>query len=155
MNSRDPLLTQISNLSSLEWLDAGSNAFTGTIPSQVGLLSYLKRLHLFDNQISGSVPTKIASLSNLVSMALLSSQLTGYFLVHLSLLRTNESLRCLRIAGNSLTGLVPESLCSLGQFNTSNEVSTMGVAGTHPDEWQELVFGCNEQLCGCDWCPCT
>ena len=51
-------------------MTAGSNAFTGTIPSELGELGVLKVLKVSVNALTGPIPTEIGNIEGLVSLGL-------------------------------------------------------------------------------------
>jgi len=54
----------------LEELDLGNSAISGTIPDSFGKLTKLKSLHLNDNCLSGTIPNNLFELPNLQILAL-------------------------------------------------------------------------------------
>ena len=53
-----------------------------------------------------------------------------------------STLDMVMLGNNSLSGEIPPTLCELGAYPQSY-LCTGG-----------LFFDCNDQLCGCEWCPC-
>lgn len=152
-------LGQLSTLSAIRLEDC---QLTGHIPSQLGLMTALESLHFEFNILSGPIPSEMGLQTSLDFIAMHSNKLTGSIPVeigHLPLLRflklSNNHLTgpipelgnvvsnsgtgvLVTLQDNTLSGIVPESLCSLG-----------------PVSYWGLGFDCNDMLCGCDWCPCV
>jgi len=121
-------------------LGLDNNALTGPIPTQLGLLTSSAELRLSENSLFGPIPSELGMLTNTVLLDLDLNALSGAIPEHINALASNGSLETLALANNSLSGTVPETLCSLGLFGPG-----WGVG---------LSFDCSDQLCGCCWCPC-
>ncbi len=129
-----PIPSEIGILNMLWHLDLASNEISGTIPAAVGQMSDLSTLNLSGNNLSGAIPPEIASLTNLARLYLHSNKLTGEFptwisdlhqLARLTLgdnhltgdmtllsqdLEGLPGLQEFGIAGNNLSGCLPETL---------------------------------------------
>jgi hypothetical protein len=57
--------TEVGLMTSLTYMNAFFNHFTGKIPSEIGLLTALEHLNLGSNEFTGSVPSELGSLSQL------------------------------------------------------------------------------------------
>jgi len=55
----------------------GTNAFTGSIPAELGNLSALTVLGLNGNQITGSIPAELGNLTALTRLDLSGNRITG------------------------------------------------------------------------------
>jgi hypothetical protein len=101
----------ISGLTKLTGLWLGANKLTGPIPPEVGDLTSLTGLYLYSNRgITGSIPSTLGKLASLDGLGLESLSLTGSIPSEVG---TLTKLTNLGLADNKLTGVVPESICSL------------------------------------------
>eukprot|EP00978_Attheya_sp_CCMP212_P030966 scaffold115637_cov45-Attheya_sp.AAC.3 len=71
------LLSVITHVKALKYLDLDDNSLTGTIPSQLALLTSLGLLSFSQNRLTGSLPTELATLSSLFYFASGSNQHDG------------------------------------------------------------------------------
>uniref|UniRef100_A0A7S2UPH9 Leucine-rich repeat-containing N-terminal plant-type domain-containing protein n=1 Tax=Attheya septentrionalis TaxID=420275 RepID=A0A7S2UPH9_9STRA len=71
------LLSVITHLKELEYLDLDDNSLTGTIPSELALLTSLGLLSFSQNLLTGSLPTELATLSSLFYFASRTNQHDG------------------------------------------------------------------------------
>lgn len=124
------LPTELGMIETFQSLYVADNALTGSIPTQFGKMTSLSHLSLANNEVTGTIPTELALPTNLIYLSLNDNKLTGTIPSELEVLATN--LYSLELANNSLSGTVPKVLCSL----------------------VDMSFDCNDQLCGCCWCPC-
>lgn len=123
----------------------------GQIPSELGLAS-MKTLNIGGNSLSGSIPTELAKLTDMWSFQAYYNNLTGTVPQELEALAMNGVLRTVALHNNSLTGTIPEGLCSLGVLE-NRPSPIMGHYFSYRFNLG-LSFDCNDQLCGCCWCPC-
>ena len=107
------LIPSIENLTSLTYLDLGSNSLFGTIPSQLCNLKSLEYLSLRHNMISGTLPTELASLSNLTTLRLNVNSISGTIPSSLGAL---TNLYLLNLRENGLSGTIPIELTNLHQL---------------------------------------
>ncbi|KAK4757525.1 hypothetical protein SAY87_018826 [Trapa incisa] len=91
-------------------VDLGNANLSGQLVSQLGQLSNLQYLELYSNNITGTIPDELGNLTNLVSLDLYLNNLTGPIPVTLGRL---SKLRFLRLNNNSLTGTIPRSLTAV------------------------------------------
>ena len=104
--------TELGQLTGLDTLWLHNNRLTAAIPSELGLFTMLFGLHLSGNDFSGPIPTELAQLT---------------------------LLEMLTLHGNDrLSGLVPESICSLGKWNLD------------PGQGGAIEVGCDSVVCPCD-----
>ncbi|CAK8530272.1 unnamed protein product [Lathyrus sativus] len=91
-------------------VDLGNADLSGTLVSQLGDLSNLQYLELYSNNITGKVPEELGNLTNLVSLDLYLNHLSGTIPNSLGNL---QKLRFLRLNNNTLTGHIPVSLTNV------------------------------------------
>lgn len=158
------LPTQIGLLSNMQYLYFELNHLTGTIPTEIGFLSNLEVFSLWENFLTGAIPSEVGLATDLQIIALPVNNLTGTIPWELAL---PPNLTHVFLHNNSLTGeLAPgflnkTSLLSLGANDLSGTISDeLCLLGELPanavqDQWVGLYFDCDDDLCGCTWCPCT
>ncbi|GJP58852.1 hypothetical protein CLOP_g4775 [Closterium sp. NIES-67] len=106
-------LPDFSACTGLVWLDAGMNAFSGSIPSSVSRMASLEALILLNNSLSASLPLALASLPALGQLDLSRNNLSGRIPPFCASPK-HASLRSLRLSGNQMSGAVPASLGRCG-----------------------------------------
>ena len=100
------LPTQLGNLTKLRGLSLPGNTFGGPIPFWMSRLTKLEWLYLSSNRFTGAIPSWLGSLTKLGGLTLSHNELSGEIPPELA----NLNLRYLRLAGNQLTGCIPEGL---------------------------------------------
>ena len=98
------LPTEIGLLTRLYGPILKNNTFNGTLPTEIGLLTSLDFLGLSSNTFSGTLPTEIGLLTRLYGLILKNNRFTGTLPTEIGLL---TSLRGLGLSNNSFTGSVP------------------------------------------------
>ncbi|CBI20070.3 hypothetical protein VitviT2T_018390 [Vitis vinifera] len=91
-------------------VDLGNANLSGQLVSQLGQLTNLQYLELYSNNISGKIPEELGNLTNLVSLDLYMNKLSGPIPTTLAKL---AKLRFLRLNNNTLTGTIPRSLTTV------------------------------------------
>ncbi|PSS29199.1 BRASSINOSTEROID INSENSITIVE 1-associated receptor kinase [Actinidia chinensis var. chinensis] len=99
-----------NNENSVTRVDLGNANLAGQLVSQLGQLSNLQYLELYSNNISGKVPLELGNLTNLVSLDLYLNNLDGPIPNTLGNL---ARLRFLRLNNNTLSGTIPMSLTTI------------------------------------------
>jgi Leucine-rich repeat (LRR) protein len=69
---------------------SSNNAFTGTVPSELGLLTALTELQLDNNAFTGTVPSELGLLTALTYLTLDNNAFTGTVPSELGSLTVNE-----------------------------------------------------------------
>ena len=125
---------ELTGLTELTSLALANNDLSGRIPAEIGSIISLQLLKLSGNNLTGPIPSSLGNLGDLFSLSLASNEFTGEFpawvrdlrwLYRLTLndnqltvnvatlpeyLRDLEYLERFHIAGNNLTGCLPETL---------------------------------------------
>ena len=113
LNLRDNMLTgtipDLSDLDNLTRLRLHNNSLSGEVPATLGGLDSLKNLWLHGNMLAGPIPAALGRLTKLQRLWLSDNMLSGEIPVELGDL-SGHSLVQWRLAGNALTGCVPEGL---------------------------------------------
>ncbi|KAK3238294.1 hypothetical protein CYMTET_51680 [Cymbomonas tetramitiformis] len=105
--------TEIASLTRLSIMDLATNQLTGPIPSELGALSQIQYTLLADNSLSGAIPAAVLELPELVAFAAQQNRLIGPLPFDSLAPRANPSaLLHLNLGNNSLTGVLPSSLCA-------------------------------------------
>lgn len=131
--------TEFGNMTGMQILHLDGNSLSGNLPSELGRCTKSLEILLNDNQFSGQVPSELALLSNLGRLFLQDNAFSSTLPIELGDMPINGSLVDFKLQDNpGITGVVPEGLCLLEQ-------GSYGLG---------LNFSCEEQLCGCCWCPC-
>ena len=100
------LPSELGRLSKLTLLSVPGSTFSGPIPSWLTRLTNLEVLYLSSNRFTGSIPSWLGHLRNLAWLTLSHNRLSGEIPAELA----NLKLRHLNLAGNQLTGCIPEGL---------------------------------------------
>ena len=91
-----------------EVLVLNGNAFTGTIPSNIGLENEtLRGLYLSDNKLNGAIPESICNYINLEALHLDENEISGSLPACLGRLSNLKQMYAFK---NNLTGTVPVEL---------------------------------------------
>ncbi|XVE66514.1 hypothetical protein DITRI_Ditri08aG0085300 [Diplodiscus trichospermus] len=102
-----------SSENSVTRVDLGNANLSGVLVSDLGQLTNLQYLELYGNNISGTIMDELGNLTNLVSLDLYSNNLTGHIPTTLGKL---QQLRFLRLNNNSLSGQIPMSLTAVSSL---------------------------------------
>eukprot|EP00253_Pinus_taeda_P027389 PITA_27389 len=115
-----PILTALTNCSTLEKIYLFSNNFKGRIPFSIGHLSTkLDYINLEENELTGEIPPQIGNLTSLTQLLLDSNNFTGPIPFALN---TLQNLQVLNMSSNYLQGNIPFNigkLKSLGYLDLS------------------------------------
>ncbi|KAJ1685572.1 hypothetical protein LUZ63_016962 [Rhynchospora breviuscula] len=111
-----------NNDNSVIRIDLGNAGLSGSLISQLGELTNLQYLELPMNNISGGIPTSFGNLTNIISLDLQWNALSGPIPSSLDNL---YYLKYLYLNGNNLTGSLPVEILSLV---TSGSLITLNVA---------------------------
>jgi hypothetical protein len=89
---------------------------TGTIPTEMGN-TQIFNLEVYDNAFTGTIPSQLGLLSNLGTYRVMSFSITKPVVVLYSALRATAdtpSLVHFDVSNNLLTGTLPSQLCFVG-----------------------------------------
>ncbi|XP_021813163.1 receptor kinase-like protein Xa21 [Prunus avium] len=101
---------EMGDLQNLEFLSIEQNNLNGLIPSSIFNMSRMRGLPLSLNQLSGSLPANIGlGLPNLQLLYIGATDLSGV----IPNLSNASMLTRLQLEGNSFTGFIPRTLCTL------------------------------------------
>lgn len=117
-------------------VDLGNANLSGQLVSQLGQLTNLQYLELYSNNISGKVPEELGNLTNLVSLDLYLNNLNGPIPTTLGKL---SKLRFLRLNNNSLMGEIPRSLTNVNSLQVL-DLSNNKLTGDIPTNGSFSLF---------------
>ncbi|MFS7919391.1 putative transferase [Helianthus anomalus] len=117
-------------------IDLGSANLTGQLVSQLGQLTNLQYLELYNNNISGKIPQHLGNLTSLVSLDLFRNKLEGHIPKTLGKL---QKLRNLRLNNNDLTGTIPYSLTTITTLHVL-DLSNNNLRGYLPNNGSFSLF---------------
>ncbi|KAJ8431118.1 hypothetical protein Cgig2_004709 [Carnegiea gigantea] len=129
-----PVSSGIGNLTRMQYLDFGINAFYGSLPKELGKLTDLLSLYIDSSGVSGPIPPSFANLQNLQILWASDNELTGSipeFIGNWSQLQT------LRISGLSNSGFSLDFVTNL----TSLKILTLrndNITGSIPNNIVQL-----------------
>ncbi|KAJ9686920.1 hypothetical protein PVL29_015678 [Vitis rotundifolia] len=116
--------------------DLGNANLAGQLVSQLGQLTNLQYLELYSNNISGKIPEELGNLTNLVSLDLYMNKLSGPIPTTLGKL---AKLRFLRLNNNTLTGTIPRSLTTVNTLQVL-DLSNNQLTGDIPVDGSFSLF---------------
>ncbi|KAJ9686923.1 hypothetical protein PVL29_015678 [Vitis rotundifolia] len=117
-------------------VDLGNANLAGQLVSQLGQLTNLQYLELYSNNISGKIPEELGNLTNLVSLDLYMNKLSGPIPTTLGKL---AKLRFLRLNNNTLTGTIPRSLTTVNTLQVL-DLSNNQLTGDIPVDGSFSLF---------------
>ncbi|XP_060671193.1 probable LRR receptor-like serine/threonine-protein kinase At1g56130 isoform X2 [Ziziphus jujuba] len=106
---------EIANLKDLKLLAFGSNNFSGTLPPELGNLVKLEEIYMDAAGVGGEIPSTFANLSNMRIVWASDNQFTGKIP---DFIGNWTKLTTLRFQGNSFDGPIPSSFSQLTSLNT-------------------------------------
>ncbi|KAK6241408.1 Protein kinase domain - like 10 [Theobroma cacao] len=115
-NLSGQLVSQLGQLTNLQYLELYSNNITGIIPEELGNLTKLVSLDLYLNGLNGHIPTTLGKLTRLRFLRLNNNSLSGQIPMSLT---TVNSLQVLDLSNNLLVGDVPVN----GSFSLFTPIS--------------------------------
>jgi Leucine-rich repeat (LRR) protein len=106
-----PILTALTNCSTLQELDLSYNHLTGRLPFSIGHLSAkMDFINLAKNELTGEIPPQIGNLTTLNFLDLEFNFLTGEIPSSLNML---QKLERLYMGSNNLQGNIPTEIGQL------------------------------------------
>ncbi|XP_057494506.1 BRASSINOSTEROID INSENSITIVE 1-associated receptor kinase 1-like [Actinidia eriantha] len=115
-NLSGQLVSQLGQLSNLQYLELYSNKISGKVPPELGNLTNLVSLDLYLNNLDGPIPNTLGNLARLRFLRLNNNTLSGTIPMSLT---TITSLQVLDLSNNELTGAVPVN----GSFSLFTPIS--------------------------------
>ncbi|KAL7082444.1 hypothetical protein ACP275_14G099000 [Erythranthe tilingii] len=103
-NLSGQLVSQLGQLTNLQYLELYSNNISGRIPNELGNLTSLVSLDLYLNNLSGPIPDTLGRLQKLRFLRLNNNTLNGRIPLSLTTINT---LQVLDLSNNQLTGPIP------------------------------------------------
>ncbi|CAN6568467.1 unnamed protein product [Malus baccata var. baccata] len=138
-------LCDLTNATGLQYLQADTNNFGGTLPQCLAnLSSSLVSFYVSSNSIFGSIPKEIENLRNLESMRLDGNQFSGLIPPEIGRL---SKLNIVYMEINSLTGNVPSSFGNLSRL-TDLHLEDNNLQGTIPSTLSQCLNLVNLTLGG-------
>ncbi|KAK7246781.1 hypothetical protein RIF29_41651 [Crotalaria pallida] len=119
------LVSQLGQLSNLQYLELYSNNITGKIPDEIGKLTSLVSLDLYLNKLTGPIPSTLGKLQKLRFLRLNNNALSGGIPMSLTAV---SSLQILDLSNNHLTGEIPVN----GSFSLFTPISYQNNPGLIP-----------------------
>lgn len=126
----------LSNLVSLEVLDAYNNNFTGPLPLEISKLTNMRHLHLGGNYFDGSIPPQYGDMQSLQYLALSGNSLTGRIPVELGTLSLLQELYLGYY--NEFQGGIPSALGLLTEL-VILDMANCGLTGNIPAQLENLT----------------
>ncbi|KAJ4828174.1 hypothetical protein Tsubulata_025051, partial [Turnera subulata] len=134
--------SNVENVPNLQHLMLQYNNLTGHIPASVFNISTLLRLSLDVNKLSGFLPTTIGNLRDIRSLSLqdnfLSNDPSNPELEFFTSLANCRALTRLRLARNSFSGILPQSIGNLTSNLTHLLMNNNKLVGNIPSELGNL-----------------
>nr|XP_048330579.1 probable LRR receptor-like serine/threonine-protein kinase At1g56140 [Ziziphus jujuba var. spinosa] len=110
-----PLSPSIGNLTRMQWLSLGINAFSGEVPKELGQLTELLSLAFGGNNFSGPLPRELGNLSKLQQLYIDSSGISGEIP---STFANLQNLVTVWASDNAFTGQIPEFIGNWTKLQT-------------------------------------
>lgn len=114
---------ELTNCSSLTYIDLSGNALTGALPPNLGSLSNLAYLYLSANKLTGTIPQALGNITTLVEIYLDTNRFEGGIPDKLWQL---PNLTILALGQNMLSGDIPFNFSSLSLQLLSLEYNMFG-----------------------------
>ncbi|VYS62570.1 unnamed protein product [Arabidopsis thaliana] len=135
LNQLTDFQLMLLNLSSLIWIDLGSNQFRGMLPSNMSSLSKLKNFDISNNSFSGTIPSSLFMLPSLVELDLRRNHFSGP--LEIGNISSQSKLQVLHLGRNNFNGPIPSSLGSLS-YLTHLDLSYNEFTSEPPDSMGNL-----------------
>eukprot|EP00253_Pinus_taeda_P010013 PITA_10013 len=135
-----PILSALTNCSSLQLLNLASNYLTGSLPFSIGQLSTtLIFMYLNDNELAGEIPPQIGNLTSLTFLKLDKNSFTGAIPSSFNML---QKLERLYLGSNNLRGTIPTEIGQLKSLGLL-DLRENNLSGRIPDSLahlQQLIY---------------
>jgi hypothetical protein len=127
------------------------NAFSGTLPTEIGNMVALTEVRAQRNQLQGTIPNTLYTITTLATLRLDDNQLSGT--VSSAIGSLSASLTDLRLGLNQLSGSLPIEVWQLDRLGTSNTLYFLRARTRKRNmaRWTLPIYNASLFLSFCEW----